>query len=93
MVVLPLNGIFGPADRDAQIACFRNAARHLEPDGCFAIETFVLRPEQLRGDWWIAPRSIHHEHVELQLCRYDTAAHVLERNLVHLRPEGLRVSS
>jgi SAM-dependent methyltransferase len=90
VVVLGFNGIFGPADREAQIACFRNAARHLEPGGCFVIETFVLHPEQLHGDWWIAPRSVQHEHIELQVCRYDTAAHVLERTMVHLRPDGLR---
>lgn len=89
VVVLPLNGIFGPADREAQIACFRNAARHLQSDGCFVIEAFVLRPEQLRGDWWVAPRYIHDDHVELQLCRYDTATNTLERNLVHLRSDGL----
>lgn len=90
VVVLPLNGIFGPADRDAQIACFRNAARHLQPDGCFVIEAFVLRPEQLHGDWWVAPRYVFDQHVELQLCRYDTTSHTLERHQVHLRPDGLR---
>jgi SAM-dependent methyltransferase len=90
VVLLGLNGIFGPADRDAQIACFRNAARHLEPGGCFVIETFVLRPEQLHGGWWVLPRFVGDEHVELQVCRYDTAAHVLERTMVHLRPDGLR---
>ncbi len=90
VVVLPLNGIFGPADRDAQIACFRNAARHLQPDGCFVVEAFVLRPEQLNGDWWVAPRYVFDQHVELQLCRYDTASHTLERHQVHLRPDGLR---
>jgi SAM-dependent methyltransferase len=90
VVLLAFNGIFGPANRDAQIACIRNAARHLEPAGCFVVETFVLRPEQMRGDWWIWPRSVQHEHVELQLSRYDTASQVLERTMVHLRPEGLR---
>jgi SAM-dependent methyltransferase len=90
VVVLGFNGIFGPADRDAQIACFRNAARHLEPGGCFVVEAFILRPEQLNGGWWVLPRSVQHEHVELQVCRYDTAAHILERTMVHLRPDGLR---
>jgi SAM-dependent methyltransferase len=90
VVLLGFNGIFGPADREAQIACFRNAARHLEPGGCFVVEAFVLRPDQLHGDWWIMPRSVQHEHVELQICRYDTPTHILERTMVHLRPDGLR---
>jgi SAM-dependent methyltransferase len=90
VVVLAFNGIFGPATRDDQIACFRNAARHLESGGCFVIETFVLRPEQLRGEWWISPRFVAHEHIELQFSRYDPSRQVLERTMVHLLPDGLR---
>jgi SAM-dependent methyltransferase len=90
VVVLSLNGITDPPTRDAQIECFRNAARHLEPRGCFVIETFVLHPDQLRGDWSIWPRIVAHEHVELELSRFDPATSIVERTLVHLRPDGTR---
>ena len=91
VVVLAINGITDPPTREAQLACFRNARRHLEPGGCFVIETYVLHAEQLSGDWSIWPRLVQHEHVELQLSRYDPATSVLERTLVHLRPEGVHL--
>jgi SAM-dependent methyltransferase len=91
VVVLALNGITDPSTRDAQVECFRNARRHLETGGCFVIETYVLLAEQLSGDWSIWPRLVQHEHVELQLSRYDTATSQLERTLVHLRPEGVNL--
>jgi SAM-dependent methyltransferase len=90
VVALVLNGITDPPTRDAQIECFRNAARHLEPGGCFVLETYVLRPEQLSGDWSIWPRIVEKEHVELQLSRYDPATGILERTLVHLYPDSVR---
>ena len=64
----------GCLTREAQAACFRNAKNATwEPGGCFVIETYVLLPEQLGGDWSIWPRLVQHEHVELQLSRYDPA--------------------
>jgi SAM-dependent methyltransferase len=91
VVVLALNGITDPPTRDGQIACFRNAARHLRAGGCFVVETAVLHRDELDGDWTVWPRIVAHEHVELQLSRYDIATSVLERTLVHLRPEGIRL--
>ena len=91
VVVLALNGITDASTREAQVACFRNARRHLEPGGCFVIETYVLLPEQLGGDWSIWPRLVQHEHVELQLSRYDPATSLVERTLVHLRPDGVHL--
>ena len=39
---LVFNTIMNLTTQDAQVACFRNAAAHLEPGGCFVIE--VMRP-------------------------------------------------
>jgi SAM-dependent methyltransferase len=91
VVSLAFNAIFGLPDRDAQIACFRNAAAHIEPGGCFVVEAFVLRPEQLTGSWSILPRSVGEDHAELQLARYEPASQRIERTLVHLRPDGVRL--
>jgi SAM-dependent methyltransferase len=90
VVGLIFNTIFGLPTPDAQQACFHNAERHLEPGGCFVVEAYVLRPEQLTGGWTIQPRFVQHEHVELELSRYDIATHQIERTLVHVRTDGLR---
>lgn len=41
LVYLVYNTIMNPTTQAAQVACFRNAATHLEPGGCFLIEVLV----------------------------------------------------
>jgi len=89
LVILALNGIFDPRGRQAQLDIFRNAARHLIPGGYFVVESWVMSDSQRSGSWSVVPRYVGHEHVELQLARYDIATNSIHRTLVHLRPQGL----
>jgi SAM-dependent methyltransferase len=41
LVYLVFNTIMNLTTQAAQVACFRNVAAHLEPDGCFVIETMI----------------------------------------------------
>ncbi|GAA5022767.1 class I SAM-dependent methyltransferase [Kitasatospora paranensis] len=41
LAYLVFNTIMNLTEQDAQVACFRNAARHLAPGGCFVIEVMV----------------------------------------------------
>jgi SAM-dependent methyltransferase len=41
LVYLVFNTIMNLTSQEAQVDCFRNAARHLEPGGCFVIECRV----------------------------------------------------
>jgi trans-aconitate methyltransferase len=41
LVYLVRNTILNLTTQDAQVACFANAAAHLEPEGCFAVEVVV----------------------------------------------------
>ena len=41
LAYLVFNTIMNLTSQDAQVACFRNAAAHLEPGGCFVIEVGV----------------------------------------------------
>jgi SAM-dependent methyltransferase len=91
VVFVALNTVFALADRDAQLACFANAARHLDAGGAFVVEAFVLRPDQLDGAWSISPRLVEADHVELELSRYDAARSRIDRTLVHLRSEGTTI--
>ena len=54
LVYLVYNTIGNLTTQDAQVACFRNAAAHLEPGGCFLIEDLIphssgSRPETRSG--------------------------------------------
>ena len=47
LAYLVFNTIGNLTTQDAQVACFENAAAHLEPSGCFVIETGVPSVRQL----------------------------------------------
>jgi SAM-dependent methyltransferase len=60
LAYLVFNTIMNLTTQDAQVACFRNAAAHLEPGGCFVIETRVpdlrrLPPGQDVLPWLVSP--------------------------------------
>jgi hypothetical protein len=103
LVALLFNNIFDPRGEEVQRKCFENAANHLVYGGCFVIEAYVLREDQLTGEWFLSPRQrIEGEREgELAICRYDAGdtrgrAHGLgagragevERTLIHKRADG-----
>ncbi|WP_026377842.1 class I SAM-dependent methyltransferase [Aestuariimicrobium kwangyangense] len=49
LVYLVYNTIANLLTQEAQIECFRNAARHLRPGGRFVIELWVPRPQSTHG--------------------------------------------
>jgi SAM-dependent methyltransferase len=60
LVYLVFNTIMNLTTQQAQVACFRNAAAHLAPRGCFVIETRVpelrrLPPGQQALVWHLSP--------------------------------------
>jgi SAM-dependent methyltransferase len=60
LVFLVFNGISNLLTQAEQVACFRNAARHLAPGGCFVIELWVpelrkLPPGQQAVVWQSEP--------------------------------------
>jgi SAM-dependent methyltransferase len=68
---LVFNTIMNLTTQDAQVACFRNVAAHLEPGGCFVIEVGVPGLQQLPPG-----ETIHAFHVSESrwgLDEYDVA--------------------
>jgi SAM-dependent methyltransferase len=65
---LVFNTIMNLTTQQAQVACFRNAAAHLEPGGCFVIEVRVpelrrLPPGQNVLPWHVSPpRSVFYSY-------------------------------
>jgi SAM-dependent methyltransferase len=93
VATIVFNALFALGTRQAQIACLRNVAESLQPDGCLVLEAYVLRPEQMGTGWCVLPRMVSNDHVELQLSRYDPATHRLVRTLVHLRTDDTLLTS
>jgi SAM-dependent methyltransferase len=72
LVYLVYNTITNLLTQDAQVACFRNAARHLEPGGRFAVEVFVPQLRRLPPGQLACPFDVTDEH--LGFDSYDLVA-------------------
>ena len=72
LVYLVFNTILNLTTQAAQVACFRNAAAHLEPGGCFVIEVSVPDLQ------WLPPgeiaRVFHVSETRWGIDEYDVAA-------------------
>ena len=61
LVYLVFNTIMNLTSQDAQVTCFRNAARHLEPGGCFVIECRVPELRRLPPGQDVLPWHVSEE--------------------------------
>jgi SAM-dependent methyltransferase len=71
LVYLVFNTIDNLTTQDDQVACFQNAASHLEPGGCFVIEVGVPRLQRLPPGETVRPFDVSDEH--LGFDEYDIA--------------------
>src|SRR6266511_3116163 len=68
---LVANTIMNLTTQDEQVACFRNAAAHLEPGGCFVIEVLVPGLRRLPPGETFQPFDVSATH--LGFDEYDVA--------------------
>jgi SAM-dependent methyltransferase len=62
LVYLVFNTIMNLTSQDAQVACFGNAARHLEPGDCFVIECRVPELRRLPPGQNVLPWRVSEEN-------------------------------
>ena len=72
VVYLVANTIMNLTTQDEQVACFRNAAAHLEPNGCFVIEVLVPRLQRLPPGERYQPFSVEPTHRLRRIRRRPT---------------------
>lgn len=71
LVYLVFNTVMNLTTQDAQVACFENAAWHLEPGGCFVIEVGVPDLRRLPPGEVYVPFDVSETHVGID--EYDVA--------------------
>jgi len=71
LVYLVFNTIGNLTTQDEQVACFRNAAAHLAPGGCFVVEVGVPQLQRLPPGETVQPFSVTDSH--LGFDEYDVA--------------------
>jgi hypothetical protein len=88
---LVFNTIMNLTTQEAQVACFRNVAAHLEPGGCFVIEVGVPELQRLPPGETI--RAFHVSETRLGFDEIDVATQALTSHHFELVDEKLeRVS-
>ena len=91
LAYLVWNGIMNLTSQDAQVACFQNVARHLQPGGCFVVEVNMPDLQRLpRGEKF---RPFHIGSTHLGFDEYDVANQGLVSHHYRLRDEAWKASS
>lgn len=78
VVYLVANTIMNLTTQDEQVQCFRNAAAHLEPNGCFVIEVLVPRLQRLPPGETFQPFDVGPTHLgfdEYDVVRQGLVSH------------------
>ncbi|WP_336053034.1 class I SAM-dependent DNA methyltransferase [Streptomyces sp. CA2R101] len=82
VVYLVFNTINNLTTQDAQVACFRNAAAHLKPGGCFVIEVGVPELRRLPPGQNAVP--FHISPTQWAFDTYDTATQAMSSHYVKI---------
>ena len=69
LAYLVFNTIMNLTTQDAQVACFANAAAHLEPGGCFVIEVGIPDLQRLPPGETVVPFDVSPTHCRLRRVR------------------------
>jgi SAM-dependent methyltransferase len=86
LVYLVFNTIMNLTTQDAQVDCFRNAAAHLEPGGCFLIEVNLPALRKLPPGQTVVP--FHTSPTGWAYDIYDVATQATSSNYVRIPQDG-----
>lgn len=86
LAYLVFNTIMNVADQDAQVACFRNVAAHLEPGGCFVIEVMVPELRKIPAGQNIVP--FHTSPTGWAYTVYDTVTQDATCHYIDISEDG-----
>lgn len=92
LAFLVANTIMNLTTQDAQVACFRNVAAHLEPGGCFVVEVMVPELQRLPPGETVRPflvRETRWGFDEYEVATQGLTSHHLE--IVDGRAERLSI--
>lgn len=89
LVYLVYNTIGNLLTQDEQVACFQNAARHLDPGGVFALECRVPTAPTRPGHRFVDAEEVGTDHVALGVCHYDPVRQILDTSHVRISSDGI----
>jgi hypothetical protein len=91
LVYLVFNTIMNLTSQDEQVACFCNASAHLQPGGCFVVETMVPDLQRLPRGETFRPFTV--TPTRLGFDEYDVVAQGLISHHYKAGPDGFESAS
>jgi len=85
LAYLVFNTIMNLTTQEAQVACFRNVAAHLEPGGCFLIEVMIPQLRRLPLGQTVVPYQVGPARCAFDI--YDCATQASSSNYVSIEGE------
>jgi SAM-dependent methyltransferase len=90
LVLLALNTVFALPSQDAQVACFRNAARHLEGGGRFVVEAWIPDLGAFRDGRSLRPVEMGTGRVVLETAELHQVGQIMRTNKTWFDARGAR---
>ena len=90
-VCLVFNTLFNLTSQQAQIACFQNAAAHLDVGGTFLVETFVPKTDHFVNHQTVQTRHLKMDSVWIEAIQHDPVRQVLDFQRIRYSPEGTKL--
>jgi SAM-dependent methyltransferase len=92
LIYLVFNTIFNLTTQEAQVRCFQNAARHLNPGGLFVIETVVpdlsgyFDGQRMKGSW------VKMDSARFEIAIHDPVAQTVAFQRIVISEEGTQMT-
>lgn len=91
LVYLVFNTLYNILTQEGQVACFKNAARHLNEQGVFVVE--AAPPwAWIRGDQFVNVERITPGWVTLDVNQYDQVTQILDESHLTVSTDGIRMA-
>lgn len=91
LVYLVFNSIGNVITQEGQVACFENAARHLDADGVFVLECRVPTAPKRDQTGFVEVYDVELGSAHIGACRYDPVSQILDLQHIHIGRSGIRL--
>jgi len=91
LIYLVFNTIFGLLTQEAQIRCFENVARHLEPEGVFVVEAFVPDLKRYVDGQSLRVTSMDNDILRLDAATVDIPNQLITAQHMHVSIRGVQL--
>ncbi len=89
--ILVFNTLFNLTTQESQIACFKNAARHLNRNGTFTIETYVPDLSSFVDGQRVQTKDVEMDFVRIEAAKHDRNQQLFNMQRIHITPNGMKL--